>query len=70
MNPEEAARRLDAELRRHSWYSSVGTGRTPEGPALFLYVKTGKHRELSRLGDEWMGYRLIIRPVGRIRAVA
>ena len=70
MSPEEAARRLDAELRPHSWYTSTGVGATADGPVLFVYVTTGNHRPLSRLDDGWMGYRVMVRPIGRVRAVA
>jgi hypothetical protein len=69
-SPEEAARRLDAELRPHSWYTSTGVGTTTDGPVLFVYVRTGNHRQLSKLGNKWMGYPLLVRTVGRVRAVA
>ena len=70
MTPEEAARRLDAELRPHPWYNSIGVGATEEGPALFVYVRTDRHRELSRLDRGWLGYKVIVRPTGRVRAIA
>jgi len=70
MSPDEAARRLDAALRPYSWYSSVGIGQTADGPTLFVYVRSDKHRELSKLNHGWQGYRVIVRPVGRIRAIA
>ncbi len=70
MTPDEAAQCLDAELRPNAWYSSIGVGDTDEGPALFVYVRTGRHRALSRLNQGWMGYKVIIRPVGRIQAIA
>jgi hypothetical protein len=70
MSPDEAARRLDAELRPHPWYSSTGIGDTVDGPVLFVYVSTGNHRALTRLDRGWMGYRVVVRPVGRVRAIA
>lgn len=70
MSPEEAARRLDAELCPNDWYSSTGIGAAADGPALFVYVQTTNHRALFRISKGWMGYKVIIRPVGRIRAIA
>jgi hypothetical protein len=48
---------------------SIGVGNTEDGTALFLYVTSAKHRELSRVADGWMGYQVIVRPVGRVRPV-
>jgi hypothetical protein len=66
--PDEAAHLLDRELRQYPWYLSTGVGSTEDGrPILFVYTKTKRHRELSKLGQGWMGYRVIVRPVGSIR---
>jgi hypothetical protein len=67
--PDKAAELLDRELRQYPWYTSIGVGSTEEGTALFLYVTSAKHRELSRVADGWMGYRVIVRPIGRVRPV-
>ncbi len=68
MTPEDAARSLDNKLRPHPWYLSIGVGNNEKGQtALFLYVKSIRHKELKSLSTGWMGYEVIIRPVGSIR---
>jgi hypothetical protein len=69
MTAEEAAKRLDEVLRAHPWYLSVGVGAAPEGEAIFVYVKSVRHSELKSLSAGWMGYPVLIRAVGSIRAV-
>lgn len=68
--PEQAAARLDQKLRMKPWYISVGVGETDEGAAIFLYVKSARHREIADLGKRWLGHRLIIKPIGSIRPAA
>jgi hypothetical protein len=68
MTAEHAAKRLDEQLRHYPWYMSVGVGATPEGEAIFVYVKSAKHPELKSLSTGWMGYRVLVRAVGSIRA--
>ena len=58
---------LDQKLRMKPWYISVGVGDTDEGAALFLYVKSKRHREIAQLGDSWLGFKLVVQPVGSIR---
>jgi hypothetical protein len=71
MTPEDAARLLDSKLRPHQWYLSIGVGNNESGrPALFLYVKSTRHKELKSLTNRWMGYEVIVRPVGSIRPAA
>jgi hypothetical protein len=70
MNAELAANRLDQTLRGQPWYMSVGVGATPDGEAIFVYVKSLRHRELSRLQDGWMGYPVKVRAVGTVSAGA
>jgi hypothetical protein len=70
MTPEKAAASLDRHLRRFPWYLSTGVGGPKDGEALFVYVKSSKHPELEAISDRWLGYRVIIRPVGSIRAIA
>jgi len=71
MTAEDAARILDAKLRPHSWYLSIGVGSTDGGqPVLYIYVKSRRHKELESLSDGWMGYEVYIRPVGSIRPAA
>ena len=67
MTPEQAAHSLDEELRKYPWYLSVGVDNTPDDQTLFVYVKSAKRRELRSLSDGWMGYKVIIRPVGAIK---
>jgi hypothetical protein len=68
MTPEVAARLLDAEFRSYPWYLSVGVGNTADGqPVLFVYTKASRRRELAKLASGWMGYKVIVRPVGTIR---
>lgn len=68
MTPEEAANQLDRKLRPYKWYISTGVGETGrDDPALFVYVTTAKPRELSRLADGWMGYKVIVSSVGSVR---
>jgi hypothetical protein len=69
MTAEQAAKSLDETFRKHPWYISVGVGATPDGEAIFVYVKSPRHRELTSLSAGWMGYPVLIRPVGSIRAV-
>jgi hypothetical protein len=70
MTPDGAAHLLDTELRPYPWYLSVGVGNTADGqPLLFVYTKTGRHRELAKLGSGWMGYKVIVRTVGSIRPI-
>jgi hypothetical protein len=68
MTATKAAERLDERLRRYPWYMSVGVGATSEGEAIFVYVKSARHRELTSLRDGWMGYPVQVRAVGSIRA--
>lgn len=69
MTPEQAADRLDRELRKHKWYQSIGVGETDDGPAIFVYVATARHSVLTKYAKGWMGYPVFVRPTGRIRAV-
>jgi hypothetical protein len=70
MRAEDAAHELDQKLRVFPWYISIGVGRTANGPALFLYVKSARHRELQGLKDGWRGFPVLIRPVGSVRPVS
>jgi hypothetical protein len=70
MNAEIAADRLDQTLRGRPWYMSVGVGSTAEGEAIFVYVKSLRHRELSRLQDGWMGFPVKVRAIGTVSAGA
>lgn len=69
MSPEEAARKLDLELRRFRWFLSVGVGETHDGPALFVYVRSKNHPELERFSEGWHGHKVLIRSVGAVRPV-
>lgn len=65
---EEAALELDRKLRSKSWYISVGVGQTERGgSAIYLYVRNSYHRELVGFDKVWMGYQLIIEPIGSIK---
>jgi hypothetical protein len=68
--PEDAASALDERLRPYPWYLSIGVGNTERGVALFVYVKTARRKELQFLSRGWMGYPVLIRPVGSIRPAA
>jgi hypothetical protein len=71
MTPDDAARALDVKLRPHRWYLSIGVGSNKNGDAaLYVYVKSRRHKELEALSNGWMGYEVIIRPVGSIRPAA
>jgi hypothetical protein len=67
LDAERAAAQLDQKLRMKPWYVSVGVGDTDGGVALFLYVKSKRHRDILELGNSWLGYKLIVEPVGSIR---
>jgi hypothetical protein len=68
MTPEDAALLLDNKLRPYRWYLSIGVGNNERGEtALYLYVKSAHHKELKSLSRGWMGYDVMIRPVGSIR---
>jgi hypothetical protein len=66
MRADEAARALDKKLRPYSWYLSVGVGESNGRAALYLYVKFQRHKELREMASGWMGFQVIIRPVGSI----
>ena len=70
MSPDEAAQELDKQLRIYSWYLSTGVGRTEDGAALFVYVKSRNHPELKSVKKGWRGYTVLIRAVGTIHPVA
>jgi hypothetical protein len=70
MRPEAAAGHLDRKLRPYKWYQACGVGNTASGPTIFVYVKSDRHKELRELGDSWMGYRLVVRRTGPVRALA
>ena len=70
MTPEQAAHELDRKFRQYPWYHSIGVGDTGGDPVLFMYVRSPRHRELESLRNGWMGFDVIIRPVGSIRPVA
>ena len=70
MNPELAAQSLDKELRRYPWYIAVGVGNADDDqPALFLYVKSGRHRKLSEISRGWCGFKVIVEVTGAMRAL-
>jgi hypothetical protein len=69
MTLQDAASQLDTQLRKYSWYLSVGIGTTQSGDTIFVYVKSLKHRELGNLAAGWQGYPVSIRQIGSIRAV-
>jgi hypothetical protein len=70
MNPDDAARELEKKLRQYPWFLSIGVGGTPRGVGLFVYVNSSHHRELQFLNNGWMGYEVLVKPVGSIRPVA
>lgn len=69
MTPEEAARDLDATLRRFPWYLSVGVGETKDRPVLLVYIKSARNPEVRNIAKTWGGFEIITRPVGEIRAI-
>lgn len=65
---EAAAKELNRRYRSSSWFISVGVGQTERGSsAIYLYVKSRRHRELNEFDKVWMGYQLIIEVVGSIK---
>jgi hypothetical protein len=66
---DQAANQLEQRLKSFPWFISVGVGSIDDGDAIFLYVKSLRHRELRRLGNRWMGYPTVIRATGTIRAL-
>jgi hypothetical protein len=70
MSPDDAAVALDQHLRPFPWYVSVGVGRTKEGPLLFVYVRSSRHRELRSIESGWLGYPVAVRTTGAIRPLA
>jgi hypothetical protein len=68
MTPEQAAQALDKELRPYPWYIAVGVGNVDDDQsALFLYVKSGRHRKLNELSQGWRGYQVIVEVTGAMR---
>ena len=67
MTPEHAATQLDMRLRKFPWYLSIGVGHRANGPVLFVDYRSANHRELKSLGRDWMGFELLVRPVGSIK---
>jgi hypothetical protein len=71
MSPENAASLPDAALRPYPWYVSVGVGDPDEGRSiLFVYTKSTRHPELTRLGRVWHGFEVIVKPVGSMGPIA
>ncbi len=71
MTPEKAAEQVDEKLRPNPWYVSTGVGATVHGPALFIYVKSGRHRELTNLERTVVaGFPVLVRVTGGLRAIA
>jgi hypothetical protein len=71
MTPEQAAQSLDKELRPYPWYIAVGVGNPDDGqPALFLYVKSGKHRKLSAVSQGWRGFKVVVEVTGAMHPLA
>lgn len=68
--PEEAARRLDQELRGRPWYLTTGVGESDDGHVLFVYVKRISKRDSEALEQGWLGYPVIVEAMGGIRAIA
>lgn len=68
LTPEQAAEELDHELRPQAWYVSVGVGRAASGPALYLYVRSTRHKELRKL-EAWRGYPVYVRAIGRVSPI-
>jgi hypothetical protein len=69
MTAEQAAAQLDQQLRGYPWYVSVGIGETVDGQTIFVYVRSSRHPELGALKDGWMGYKVMVRAVGSVRAI-
>ena len=68
MTLDEAALQLHSRYRRFPWFVSVGTGQLSDGhSAIFLYVKSARHPELKTVESSWLGYRVIVRPIGSIK---
>ena len=67
---DTAARDLEQRLRQYPWFLSIGIGNTDEGAALFVYVKSRRHRPLTEIENGWRGHRVIIRAVGSIRPLS
>jgi hypothetical protein len=69
MTAEQAAQHLEQKLKAYPWYISIGVGATADGEAIFVYVKSSRHRELSSLENRWMGFPVFVRATGTIRAL-
>jgi len=68
MSPDLAAKALDRELRPYPWYIAVGVGNADDDqPALFLYVKSGRHRKLKEVSRGWCGFKVIVEVTGAMR---
>ena len=71
MTPEKAAEQVNESLRLKPWYVSTGVGATHEGPTFFVYVKSGRHRELTTLERSGVaGFPVLVRVTGGLRALA
>jgi hypothetical protein len=70
MTPNQAAALLDAELRPYPWYIATGVGEMDDGPTLFVYAKTGRHRKLTSIErNGWQGYKVNIEVTGPMRPI-
>jgi hypothetical protein len=67
MELHQAAERLYDELSNHRWFVSVGAGSVDEKEAIFVYVKSVRHAELSRLKSGYHGFPVVICRSGAIR---
>ena len=58
-------------LRPYPWYISVGVGDTDDAePALFVFVKSGRHRKLNAVSQGWCGFKVIVEVTGAMRPLA
>jgi hypothetical protein len=69
MTPDRAAKLLDTELRGRKWYVSTGVGARDGAPTLYVYVRSERHSELTKLRSGYLGFPIAVRKTGGIRSV-
>lgn len=63
---ERAADMLEERLRGRPWFISLGVGRNEDGDAIFIYSRNLSGPKRFRLASDWMGFPVVVRPVGGI----
>jgi len=70
VNIETAALKLHEEMSNFNWYLSVGVGVDGGTEKIFVYVRSLRHKELDVIRSGWMGFEVLVRNSGPVRAIS